>query len=90
LKSVHFNLRFRTRLALVMFLTMTCTGAILTWNYIKHRREILNYVARETSRLLTFSQLAQTQIPPKTSEDDALKIYQKKLEDLGLDRKSVV
>jgi signal transduction histidine kinase len=84
LKPVHFNLRFRTRLALVMFLTMTCTGAILTWNYVKHRREILNYVAGETSRLLTFSQLAQTQIPPKTSVDDALKIYQKKLEDLGL------
>jgi signal transduction histidine kinase len=84
LKSVHFNLRFRTRLALVMFLTMTCTGAILTWNYVKHRREILNYVAGETSRLLTFSQLAQTQIPPKTSVDDALKIYQKKLQDLGL------
>jgi len=84
LKSVHFNLRFRTRLALVMFLTMTCTGAILTWNYVKHRREILNYVAGETSRLLTFSQLAQTQIAPKTSVDDALKIYQKKLEDLGL------
>jgi len=68
----------------VMFLTMTCTGAILTWNYVKHRREILNYVAGETSRLLTFSQLAQTQIPPKTSVDDALKIYQKKLQDLGL------
>jgi signal transduction histidine kinase len=84
LNTVHFNLRFRTRLALVMILTMTCTGAILTWNYVKHRREILNYVAGETSRLLTFSQLAQTQIPPKTSEEDALKIYQKKLEDLGL------
>jgi len=52
-----------------MFLTMTCTGAILTWNYVNHRREILNYVAGETSRLLTFSQLAQTQIPPKTSVD---------------------
>ncbi len=84
MKSVHLNLRFRTRLALVMFVTMTCTGAILTWNYVNHRREILNYVAGETSRLLTFSQLAQTQIPPKTSVDDALKIYQKKLEDLGL------
>jgi signal transduction histidine kinase len=67
-----------------MFVTMTCTGAILTWNYVNHRREILNYVAGETSRLLTFSQLAQTQVPPKTSVDDALKIYQKKLQDLGL------
>jgi signal transduction histidine kinase len=84
LKSLHLNLRFRTRLALVMFVTMTCTGAILTWNYVNHRREILNYVSGETSRLLTVSQLAQTQIPPKTSVDDALKIYQKKLEDLGL------
>jgi signal transduction histidine kinase len=84
LRSIRFNLRFRTRLALVMFVTMTCTGAILTWNYVNHRREILNYVAGETSRLLTFSQLAQTQVPPKTSVDDALKIYQKKLQDLGL------
>ena len=84
MKSVHLNLRFRTRLALVMFVTMTCTGAILTWNYVKHRHEILNYVAGETSRLLTVSQLAQTQIPAKTSVEDALKIYQKKLEDLGL------
>lgn len=84
MRSIRFNLRFRTRLALVMFVTMTCTGAILTWNYVNHRREILNYVAGETSRLLTFSQLAQTQVPPKTSVDDALKIYQKKLQDLGL------
>ena len=67
-----------------MFLTMACTGAILTWSYFTHRRQVLDYVARETSRLLTFSQLAQTQIPPKTSVDDALKIYQKKLQDLGL------
>ena len=34
LRSLHINLRFRTRLALVMFVTMTCTGAILTWNYV--------------------------------------------------------
>jgi signal transduction histidine kinase len=84
LKSVRLNLRFRTRLALVMFLTMTCTGGILTWGYFEHRSQILNYVSGEASRLLTVSQLAQTQIPPKTSVDEALKIYQKKLQDLGL------
>ena len=78
MKSVHLNLRFRTRLALVMFVTMACTGAILTWGYFNHRQQILNYVSGETSRLLTVSQLAQTQIPPKTSVEDALKIYQKK------------
>ncbi|MGB7593090.1 MAG: hypothetical protein WBO19_17800, partial [Terriglobia bacterium] len=81
MKPVHFNLRFRTRLALVMFLTMTCTGGILTWGYFEHRSQILNYVSGEASRLLTVSQLAQTQIPPKTSVDEALKIYQKKLQD---------
>jgi signal transduction histidine kinase len=87
---LHLNLRFRTRLALVMFVTMTCTGAILTWNYVNHRREILNYVSGEASRLVTVSQLAQTQIPPKTSVDDALKIYQEKLQELGIKNVAVV
>ncbi len=82
--SVILNLRFRTRLALVMFLAMACTGMILTWSYFKHRQQVLNYVVGETSRLLNISQFAQTQIPPGTSVDTALKIYQKKLEDLGL------
>ena len=84
MKSVFLNLRFRTRLVLVMFLTMACTGAILTWSYFKHRQQVLNYVVGETSRLLNISQFAQTQIPPDANVDTALKIYQKKLQDLGL------
>lgn len=84
MKTVLPNLRFRTRLALVMFLAMACTGAILTWSYFKHRQQVLNYVVGETSRLLNISQFAQTQIPPDASVDTALKIYQKKLQDLGL------
>jgi len=83
-KSVGLNLRFRTRLVLVMFLTMACTGAILTWSYFQHRKQVLNYVVGETSRLLNISQFAQTQIPPDANVDTALKIYQKKLQDLGL------
>jgi len=90
LRSLLLNLRFRTRLALVMFVTMTCTSAILTWNYVQHRHEILNYIYGETQRLLNVSQLAQTQIPPKTSVDDALKIYQEKLQELGIKNVSVV
>ena len=90
MKFVHSNLRFRTRLALVMFVTMASTGAILTWGYFEHRQQILNYVSGETSRLLTVSQLAQTQIPPNTSVDDALKIYQEKLQELGLKSVSTV
>ncbi len=89
MKSVRLNLRFRTKLALVMFVTMGCSSAILTWGYFNHRQQILKYVAGETSRLLTVSQLAQTQIPPKTSVEDAQKIYQKKLEDLGLSSVSI-
>jgi signal transduction histidine kinase len=77
-------------LALVMFVTMTCTGATLTWGYFTHRSQILNYVWGETTRLLTVSQLAQTQIPPNTSVDDALKIYQEKLQELGLKSVSTV
>ena len=90
MKSLHLNLRFRTRLALVMFVTMTCMGAILTWNYVQHQHEILNYVGGETQRLLNVSQLAQTQIPPRTSVDDALKIYQEKLQELGIKSVTVV
>ena len=89
LRSLHLNLRFRTRLALVMFVTMTSTGAILTWNYVNHRREILNYVSGEASRLMTVSQLAQTQIPAKASVDEALRLYQKRYEELGLSSVSI-
>lgn len=84
MKRLLFNLRFRTRLALVMFLTMALTSAILTWNHLQHRNQITAYVAGEASQLLTISQLTQTQIPPGASRDQALKAYKKALEDLGL------
>ena len=84
LKRLLYNLRFRTRLALVMFLTMACMSAILTWNYFQHRRQILDYISAETSQLITISQLTQTQIPAHASVDEALKAYQRKLQELGL------
>jgi signal transduction histidine kinase len=87
---MRLNLRFRTRLALVMFVTMACTSAILTWGYLNHRNQILNYVQEEASRLITVSQFAQTQIAPNISVDDALKIYQDKLQELGLKSVSTV
>jgi len=79
-----FKLRFRTRLALVMFLTMACMSVVLTWNYLQHRRQILAYISGETSQLITISQLTQIQIPPDTSVEEALKFYQNKLLALGL------
>ena len=87
---IRLNLRFRTRLALVMFVTMACTSAILTWGYFNHRSQILNYVEEEARRLITVSQLAQTQIPPNIGVDEALKIYQDNLQKLGLKSVSTI
>ncbi len=77
------NLRFRTRLALVMFLTMGCTSAILTWTHLQHRREIMDYVAAETSYLLSISQLTQAKVPPNADLNQASKVYRKAMEDAG-------
>lgn len=84
MKRLLSNLRFRTRLALIMFLIMASTSAMLTWTHLEHRRQVLAYVAAETSQLLSISQLTQTRIPPKAGRDEALKAYKKALEDLGL------
>ena len=53
------KLRFRTRLALVMLLTMGCTSAILMWTYIQENNRIKAYVAGVTSDLLTISAATQ-------------------------------
>jgi len=78
-----FNLRFRTRLALVMFLTMACTSAMLMWTYIQENNRIKAYVAGVTSRLLTISQVTQQQVPATGDQNQALQIYKKALEDAG-------
>ena len=78
-----FNLRFRTRLALVMFLTMACTSAMLMWTYIQENNRIKAYVAGVTSRLLTISQVTQQQVPATGDQNQALQFYMKALEDAG-------
>lgn len=80
---MHLNLRFRTRLALVMFLTMACTSGILTWAHFQHRREIMAYVSAETSYLISISQLTHIEIPPKADRNQALNAYKKAMEDAG-------
>lgn len=79
-----FDLRFRTRLALVMFLTMACTSAALMMTYVQHNRRIKAYVAGQTSDLLQIIQLTQTRIPPTGTRDQALEAYMKALKDAGL------
>ena len=77
------NLRFRTRLALVMFLTMASTSAMLMWTYIQENNRIKAYVAGVTSRLLTISQVTQQQVPATGDQNQALQMYMKALEDAG-------
>jgi signal transduction histidine kinase len=66
-----------------MFLVMATTSAMLTWTHLQHRRQILAYVAAESLRLLSISQLTQTQIPPNANRDEALRDYKQALENLG-------
>jgi nitrogen fixation/metabolism regulation signal transduction histidine kinase len=84
LKRLFQNLRFRTRLALVMLLTLGCTSAILMASYVSHNRQIKAYVAGQTSELLQIVQLTQARIPPSSDRKQALDAYLKALKDAGL------
>ncbi|MDE3180199.1 MAG: HAMP domain-containing protein [Acidobacteriota bacterium] len=78
------SLRFRTRLALLLFLVLAVTSGVLFATYIRQNRRIKSYVAGITSDLLAISQVTQTKIPPKSSREDALKIYEKSLKEAGV------
>ncbi len=78
------NFRFRTRLALIVFLTMACTSAILIWTYVYQIRRMRIYVTGITSDLLAISQLTQQKIPPKADRNQVYLAYKKALEDAGL------
>ena len=78
------NLRFRTRLALVMFLTMTCTTAGLMIAYVRHDRQEKAYTTILTSDLLQIVNLTQQQVPPNADRNEVLEIYSKALKDAGL------
>jgi signal transduction histidine kinase len=90
LRGPIFNLRFRTRLALVMFLTMGCMSAALMYAYVEHNRQIKAYVAGQTSDLLQIIQLAQMRVPPTMNRDQAIQTYLKALNDAGLSSVNVV
>jgi hypothetical protein len=64
LKSPFSNLRFPTRLALVMFLILACTSFTLMLTYVRYNREVKAYVSNQTSDLLQIIQVTQTRIPP--------------------------
>ena len=78
------NLRFRTRLALVMFLTMACTTAALMATYVRHDRQVKAYTTVLTSDLLQIVNVAQQQLPQNSDRKQALEFYSKALKDAGL------
>ncbi|MGH9396598.1 MAG: ATP-binding protein [Terriglobia bacterium] len=78
------NLRFRTRLALILFVTLAITSGVLFATYIRQDRHIKAYVSGITSDLLAISQVTQTKIPPKSSRTAALEAYESALKDAGL------
>jgi signal transduction histidine kinase len=88
--NLLLNLRFRTRLALVMFIIMACTSAILIVSYVEQNRQIKSYMASRDTDLLTISQVAQTKIPTTATRDQALDAYKKALEAGGLSYTAVV
>jgi signal transduction histidine kinase len=84
------NLRFRTRLALVMFLITASTSAILMVAYVQHNRRIKSYVAGQTSDLLEIIQLIQASIPSKVDRTKALSDYLSALKGAGLSSINVI
>jgi len=84
--DIFSNLSFRTRLALVMLLTMASTSAVLFWTYHRQQGRVSAYVATITSDLTTINQLAayQQQLPQKGDANLALQAYRDRLTAAGL------
>lgn len=78
------NLRFRTRLALVMFLTMACTTAALMITYVRHDQQEKAYTTILTSDLLQIVNVTQQQLPQNADRNQVLEFYSKALKDAGL------
>jgi len=85
-KGKLFNLRLRTRLALVMILSMATASAVLTWTHFRHRTQLLTYVSAETEYLITISQLTQQKLPTNVKPDQAIKTYMDAMEAAGLSK----
>ncbi len=86
-KLRRFNLRFRTRLALVMFLTTGATSAILMATYLRQERRIKGYVTGLTSDLVAISNVTQTHtqtlLPANANRKQILEIYEKAFQNAG-------
>ena len=86
LPRLFSSLSFRARLALVMFLTMACTSAVLVITYVRQESRVKAYVTGITSNLVTISQVAQyeQQIPANGDPKLALQAITEALHKAGL------
>ncbi|HEV2175948.1 MAG TPA: ATP-binding protein [Terriglobia bacterium] len=86
MKTPFSNLRLRTRLALVMFLTMASTSGILITTYVRQEERVKAYVAGVTSDLVAISELtrAQQSFPAKADPKMILQAYTDALQKNGL------
>jgi signal transduction histidine kinase len=85
-RRIFPGLSFRTRLALVMFLTLACIGGVLFWTYQRQELRVKAYVTGITSYLVTISEVAQyeQQIPPNGNPQLALQAITDALHKAGL------
>ena len=90
MKNPFSNLRFRTRLALVMFLTMASTSGVLMWTYVHQNQRVTEYVTGITSDLLAISQFTQQTIDPKADRQQAFNAYLQALKSAGLSNVAIV
>jgi signal transduction histidine kinase len=83
LAPLFSNLRFRTRLALILLLVLAITSAVLFATYIRQNQRIKVYVAGITSDLLAISQLTHATIPRTFTRKQALAAYETALKGAG-------
>ena len=94
LKQGRFSLGFRTRLALVMFLTTGATSAILMATYLRQEQRIKGYVTGLTSDLVAISNVTQTHtqtlLPATANRKQILQAYEKAFQKAGFTSVTVV
>ncbi len=83
MNRTRFSLSFRTRLALVMFLTTASTSAILLVTYLHQERRIQAYVTGLTSDLVAISNATQTHLPDTDDRKQTLESYERAFQNAG-------
>jgi signal transduction histidine kinase len=82
-KKMRFSLGFRTRLALVMFLTTAFTSAVLMATYLHQEERIQAYVTGLTSDLVAIGNVTQAHLPDTDNRKQTLEAYENAFQNAG-------